>query len=504
MAFGRRPKTGRGAKRCGKATPGRPYFRAVALLNNLDDTIAAPATPAGVGALGVLRLSGPGALGIADRVFRSPAGRPLSSADSHTVHYGHLHAPDAAPGTPPIDEVMASVFRAPRSFTTEDTVEFSCHGSPFVLERALEALLAAGARAAGPGEFTLRAFLHGRLDLAQAEAVADLIAADSAGAHDVAMRQLRGGISHRIAGLRQQLVDFAGLVELELDFVEEDVEFADRDRLSALVGDLRAVLDGLIRSFRLGNALRSGVPTVIAGRPNAGKSTLLNAWLQEERAIVSDVPGTTRDTIEEVLHLDGIAFRLIDTAGIRDASDAIERLGVERTLAKIEQSALLVFVFDASDTTPEQLDADLARLAREGLTVLVAGNKADLDPDGRRREAFGRRPVHWLSAARAAAGQPDEGLAALERALVRTVTEDAASGEGGADRTLVANQRHHAALLRADTALADVLAGLADGRSGELVALDLRRALEALGEITGEVTNDELLGSIFGRFCIGK
>lgn len=485
----------------------------MALLNNLSDTIAAPATPPGVGALGVLRISGPDALAIADRVFRSPGGANLADARSHTVHYGHLIDPSALaedPHAAPLDEVMATVLRAPRSFTTEDTVEISCHGSPFVLEQALRVLLEAGARSAGPGEFTLRAFLHGRLDLAQAEAVADLIAADSGAAQQLAMQQLRGGVSQRIAALRRELVDFAGLVELELDFVEEDVEFADRTKLEQLVRNLRGVLDGLTRSFRLGNALREGVPTVIAGRPNAGKSTLLNAWLQEERAIVSEIPGTTRDTIEEVLHLDGIAFRLIDTAGIREAADAIERIGVERTLAKIEQSALLIFVFDVATTSPEQLAADLDRLKREGLHILLVGNKVDLDQDGRLRSAFGEAgaslpPIHWLSARDAATASSSalrEALAPLDQALVEAVRASAPDGSG--NQTLVSNQRHHRALQSADQALSEVLAGLADARSGELVSFDLRRALEALGEITGEVTNDELLGSIFGRFCIGK
>ena len=485
----------------------------MAFHTSLNDTICAPATPAGIGALGVIRLSGVHAIAIADKVFH--AASPLRDAASHTLHYGHIKEGDAV-----VDEVMAAVFRAPRSFTTEDTVEFSCHGSPFILGEVLRVLSAAGARPAGPGEFTLRAFLHGRLDLAQAEAVADLIAADSNASHDIAINQLRGGISYRIAELRTQLVDFAALVELELDFVEEDVEFADRQKLEGLVGEIRGVLDSLIRSFRLGNALRNGVATVIAGRPNAGKSTLLNSWLQDDRAIVSDIPGTTRDTIEEVLHLEGIAFRLIDTAGIREASDAIERLGVERTLEKIRQSALLVYLFDVMTTAPEELRADLERLRRDDLPVFLVGNKVDLDADGSRRELFESAiagaagvvgssgfsgaaggagaarafSIHWLSAA---SGQ---GLEDLGKALVQAVVEE----QVPAGEPVVANHRHHDALRRADAALADVQAGLGDGRSGELVALDIRNALEALGEITGEVTNDEVLGSIFGRFCIGK
>ncbi len=457
------------------------------LYTDLKDTICAPATPSGVGALGVIRISGSQAFSIADRVFQGKIS--LAHADSHTLHYGYFREEIRI-----IDEVIAAVFRAPRSFTTEDTVEFSCHGSPFILGEVLRVLVEAGARPAAPGEFTLRAFLHGRLDLAQAEAVADLIAADSAAAHDIAVNQLRGGISNRIAELRTRLVDFAALVELELDFSEEDVEFADRSKLDQLVQEIRQVLEGLIRSFRLGNALRNGVPTVIAGRPNAGKSTLLNAWLQEERAIVSEIPGTTRDTIEEVLHLDGIAFRLIDTAGIREASDTIERIGVERTMEKIRQSALLVYVFDPFATTPAELDADLARLAREGLTIFAVGNKSDLDPEMKWRAAFGDRPIHWLSAT------TGYGLERLSEALVKAIVEE----QRPAGEPIVASLRHQEALRSADTALRDVQAGLADGRSGELVALDIRQALEALGRITGEVTSDEVLGSVFGRFCIGK
>lgn len=460
----------------------------MARFSDLNDTICAPATAPGIAALSVIRLSGPEAFSIGDRVFQS-AKIALSQAESHTVHYGFV-----VDGEQVIDEVVATVFRAPRSFTTEDTVEFSCHGSPFITGEVLRVLQQAGARPAGPGEFTLRAFLHGRLDLAQAEAVADLIAADSEAAHRLAVRQLRGGISQRIAALRTQLVDFAALVELELDFVEEDVEFADRDRLRGLVLEIREVVQQLIRSFRLGNALRSGIPTVIAGRPNAGKSTLLNAWLQDDRAIVSDIPGTTRDTIEEVLHLGGVAFRLIDTAGIREATDTVERLGVERTLEKIRQSALLIYLFDLMTTSPDAVAHDLAALQQDGLTIFCVGNKTDLDTDGLRRAQFEGHMIYWMSAAQG------EGLRALEEALQAGIQRP--------DRTpgqeILSNQRHYDALSRADLALQAVLEGLSDQRSGELVALDIRSALEALGEITGEVTSDEVLGSIFGRFCIGK
>jgi tRNA modification GTPase len=456
-------------------------------LPQLQETICALATPQGSGALGVVRLSGPRALAIGDVVFRGK--QRLVDQLSHTIQYGM-----AMQGNQPVDEVMAAVFRAPRSFTTEDTVEFSCHGSPFVLSEVLRLLCEAGARPAEPGEFTLRAFMHGRIDLAQAEAVADLIAADSAAARDIALRQLRGGISHRLSALRAKLVDFAALLELELDFSEEDVEFAGRNQLRELLGALQQTVEPLLQSFKLGNALRHGVATVIAGRPNAGKSTLLNAWLQEERAIVSDIPGTTRDTIEEVLHLEGIAFRLIDTAGIREATDAIERIGVERTLEKIRQSALLVYLFDPGSLSPDELDADISRLRRDDLPVFLAGNKTDLDQDGSLRARFAGRPIFWLSAL------SGEGLQQLEAALVSAVTEQRVQP----GQPVLSNLRHYDALRRASTSLRDVLQALDSGQSAELVALDLRRTLDALGEVTGAVTNDEVLGNIFSKFCIGK
>ncbi len=459
----------------------------------LNDTICALATPPGHAALGIIRLSGPDAFRIADTLFRGK--HSLSDSLSHTVQYGML-----SHGNQNIDEVMAAVFRKPRSFTTEDSVEFSCHGSPFILGQVLRALCAAGARPAGPGEFSLRAFLHGRIDLSQAEAVADLIAADSAAARDLALNQLRGGVSGRIAELRSQLIDFAALVELELDFSEEDVEFVKRPELQRLVGEIRQVVADLSGSFRLGNAIKSGVSTVIAGRPNAGKSTLLNAILQEDRALVSDVPGTTRDTIEEIWQLDGISFRLIDTAGIREASDTIERMGVERTMEKIRSSALLLYVFDVIQSSPEQLSADLAALQRPGLELFVLGNKSDLDVGGRARECFATldqssgRPIFWISAAHAS------GLQELSQAMLQSVIRE----NQPRDQVIISNLRHYEALRAADSALADVLMALEEGRSGELMALDIRRALDALGLISGQVTPDDILGSVFGRFCIGK
>jgi len=344
-------------------------------LPDLSSTIIALATPPGVGAIGVIRLSGPRAIIITDKIFK---GKRLENQPSHTAHFGKIVADDGRI----LDEVLVTIFIGPNSYTGEDTTEISCHGSPYILQEIIQLCLEKGARLAEPGEFTLRAFLNGKMDLTQAEAVADLIASESATAHDVAIRQLRGGFKHEIQKLREELIHFASLVELELDFGEEDVEFADRNDLKNLVNQIREHLRPLIQSFALGNALKMGVTTVIAGRPNAGKSTLLNALLNEERAIVSDIPGTTRDTIEEVLNIRGIQFRLIDTAGIREAQDTIEAIGVARTMEKIEQAAILVYVWDvAGGMTIREVWEDLERLAVDGTrhTVVVC-NKMDRNP----------------------------------------------------------------------------------------------------------------------------
>lgn len=339
--------------------------------HHLGDTIVALATPAGVGAIGVVRLSGPQSIAIVDAVFR---GKTLAQQPTHTAHFGTIRREDDTV----VDEVLATLFVSPKSYTGENTVEVSCHGSQYIIQELIQLFIRQGARLAQPGEFTLRAFLNGRMDLSQAEAVADLIASDSAGSHQLALRQMRGGFSHEIAALRQELIDFASLIELELDFGEEDVEFANRPQLKALVHKIQGVLRQLIQSFQLGNVIKQGVTTVIAGRPNAGKSTLLNALLNEERAIVSEIAGTTRDTIEEVLNIKGIQFRLIDTAGIREAEDTIEALGVAKTLEKVRESSLLVYVFDVVNTSPEEVQADLAKLVLPGMCVLVVANKVDL------------------------------------------------------------------------------------------------------------------------------
>ncbi|MCS6991111.1 MAG: tRNA uridine-5-carboxymethylaminomethyl(34) synthesis GTPase MnmE [Chitinophagales bacterium] len=453
----------------------------------LSDTIAALATPEGVGALAVVRLSGPQALAIADRVFR-PA--QLSAVPPNTAHVGWIHQKGNV-----IDEAVAVVYRAPRSYTREDVVEFSVHGSPYIARRVLEVLIDAGARPARAGEFTLRAFLNGRIDLAQAEAVADLIAADSEAAHRYALQQLRGGYSARFKELHDRLVQLAALLELELDFSEEDVAFASRAELHALTQQGLNQIQELIDSFRWGNAVRQGVMTTIAGRPNAGKSTLLNALLQEDRAIVSDIPGTTRDTVEEPLILDGIRFRLIDTAGLRQATDQIERTGVQRALGKIQQSSIVLYVFDVTALKAQDVLNDLKQLPVESGQCIAVGNKIDLADVSAVRTSFSSiAPLVLVSA------QRGTGLEELKSELVRLVRSGSVSGE----QIVVTNVRHIAALQRAAAALQQVQEGLKENRTKELIAADLRQALHALGEILGKVTSEDMLDYIFSHFCIGK
>ncbi len=449
----------------------------------MQDTIVAPATAPGVGAIAVIRLSGPEALTLSGQIFR---GRDLTAAPSHTAHFGTLYDGDTL-----LDEVVATVFRAPRSFTREDVVEFSCHGSPYVVQRIVRALAQRGARLAQPGEFTRRAFLNGRFDLAQAEAVADLIAADSAAAHQVALQQMRGGFSRDLQALRAQLVQFASLIELELDFSEEDVAFADRAALGQLVGAIAHRVAELLRSFSLGNALKNGVPTVIVGKPNAGKSTLLNRLLNEEKAIVSDIPGTTRDVIEDEIVVGGVRFRFVDTAGLREATDQIEALGIARTRARMQQAAVLLYVFDLPATTPAQLQADLALLADVRVPYLLVANKDDLaTPD--HRAGF----AHFDDLLRVSA-EVGTGVEALQERLLGLVATDRSD-------TVVTNLRHYESLRHTQEALARVREALDAQVPGDLLAQDIRQALFHLGQITGEVTTDELLGNIFSKFCIGK
>jgi tRNA modification GTPase len=456
----------------------------------LTDTIVALSTPPGAGALAVVRLSGPEAVAITQALFSK---KNLAAQPGHTLHYGTLR--DPASGQI-LDEVVAALYRAPRSYTREDVVEISGHGSDFIVRQILAALLRQGARLAEAGEFTKRAFLNGALDLAQAEAVADLIAADSALSHQVALNQLRGGFSDELRDLRGQLIKFAALLELELDFGEEDVEFADRTGLTRLLAEVQGVVKGLLRSFELGNVIKNGITTVIAGRPNAGKSTLLNALLREERAIVSAIPGTTRDFIEDEVSIDGLRFRFVDTAGLRDnPADEVEAIGVQRTRQRIGQAALLLYVFDLTTMMPAEVQADLAEFtaAHPKLPVLLVGNKQDAATPAQ-LAAFGQLSV--ISAGKR------EGLEALQKVLLTQVRGAGLATTGTA--TIVTNVRHARALETANQHLTAVQQGLATGRGTELLAADLRHALSSLGEITGDISTDDLLTSIFTQFCIGK
>ena len=468
-----------------------------------SDTIVALSTPSGVGALAVLRLSGPAAVAITAALFSK---KSFARAAGHTLHYGTLRNPGSGEI---LDEVVAALYRAPRSFTREDVVEISCHGSDYVVRQVLAALLREGARLAEAGEFTKRAFLNGAMDLAQAEAVADLIAADSALSHRVALNQLRGGFSQELRELRGRLIKFAALLELELDFGEEDVEFADRTGLAHLLAEVRAVVAGLLRSFELGNVIKNGITAVIAGRPNAGKSTLLNALLREERAIVSAIPGTTRDFIEDEVSIDGLRFRFVDTAGLRDnPADEVEAIGVARTRQRVRQAAILLYLFDLTELSPDEVRAEIQELTTDlDLPVMVVGNKTDLAPaeaiaafthEFRAGQAgpFSEMPLVFLAAGH------NQGLEALQAALVGQVRGTAL--ENNASATIVTNVRHARALEIAASHLAAVQAGLDTGLGTELLAADLRHALAALGEITGEISSEDLLTSIFTQFCIGK
>ncbi len=462
------------------------------MLNTVDlsDTIVALATPPGVGAIGIIRLSGKDAINIVNEVF---PGKDLTQEATHTIHFGTLRDGDRI-----LDEVLVSLFIAPKSYTGENVVEVSCHGSEYILQKAMELFVKKGARPAEAGEFTMRAFLNGQMDLSQAEAVADLIASSSESSHTIAMQQMRGGFSHEIAHLRQELIDFASLIELELDFSEEDVEFANRDALEKLVKKIRTLLKALIDSFRLGNVLKNGVNTVIAGRPNAGKSTLLNAMLKEERAIVSDIAGTTRDTIEEVFNIQGLNYRLIDTAGIRDARDQIEAVGVEKTFEKVKQSAILIYVFDVIETSPEEVKADLEKLSTAGLIILGVANKMDLNPYTKAEHYTNDflTEDHFIPVS----AKNNMNLGLLKEKLYEAVV----SGDLNTESTIVSNTRHYAALQKAYESLDAVLDNMNQGVTSDFIAMDIRQALHHLGSITGEVSADDLLGNIFGKFCIGK
>jgi tRNA modification GTPase len=452
------------------------------MLNN--DTIIALSTPPGSGAIGVIRLSGPDAISLTNQVF---SGKDLSKQASHTLHFGLIKQGDIV-----IDEVVAALFVAPKSYTKENVVEISCHGSNYIIQQIINLLISKGARAAKPGEFTLRAFMHGAFDLSQAEAVADLIAADSKTSHEVAMRQMRGGFSNELKVLREQLIHFASMIELELDFAEEDVEFANREQLRELIQRINKVLQRLIHSFEVGNVIKNGVPVVIAGKPNVGKSTLLNALLNEERAIVSDIAGTTRDTIEDEININGVVFRFIDTAGIRETADVIEAKGVERSLEKMKQAKLIMYMVDAQEDEVEVLKQS-EELSKQDTPFLFIVNKAELLSQTQ-RDFYAKHEMLLLSA------KDRAGMELLEKSLLEKVN----LSQINTSETLVTNIRHVEALKQTQHSLHRVLENIDHPITSDFLAMDIKQALHYLGEITGTVTTDDLLENIFTKFCIGK
>jgi len=459
-------------------------------------TICAVSTPAGTGGIAVIRLSGVEAIAIADKVFRSPGnGKVLAGQAANTLHFGSIYQ-----GENLLDEVVVGLFRSPHSYTGEDVVEISCHGSTYVQQQILQLLLATGAELAMPGEFTQRAFLNGKMDLSQAEAVADLIASGNSAAHRVALNQMRGGFSAELNQLRGELLHFITLVELELDFSEEDVEFADRTQLLALSKKIERLLKKLADSFRLGNAIKNGIPVAIVGETNVGKSTLLNALLNEEKAIVSDIHGTTRDVIEDVVNLDGTLFRFFDTAGLRETSDTIENLGIERSYRKLEQASVVLLVLDL--TSPfEKIMARIQEIRQKigQQQLILVGNKSDLVAEEVRGQMKSQKlkkneTLLFISA------KSKENLTGLVRLMKKAAAVDKIQPED----VIVTNIRHYDALTRALEAIERSVAGLESHLSGEFLSQDIRECLHCLGSITGQITTDEVLGNIFKNFCIGK
>ena len=460
------------------------------MINNLagwDDTIVALATPPGIGAIAVIRLSGKESFKIINDLFPS---KNISLQLPNTLQVGYLKQNNKI-----LDEVVLSLFRSPKSYTGEDVIEISCHGSPFIQQQIIAACIENGARLAKPGEFTQRAFLNGKLDLAQAEAVADVIASNTEASHRAALHTMRGGFSTRLKELRERLIRFSALIELELDFSQEDVEFADRSAFYNLIAELTESTHQLINSFQLGNVIKNGVSVAIIGKPNAGKSTLLNTLLNENRAIVSDIPGTTRDTIEEVINIDGILFRLIDTAGLRQhTADTIEHAGVERSLEKMKQADLVIYLFDAGEKKSE-VGNKKSELDKQQLNYLLVANKIDELGEGQvRKELSGIEKIIFISA------RQNLHTEVLKEKIVDAVLK----GKVQTENTIVTNARHYHALKEAAKSLNDIKAGLDNKLPGDLLALDIRRCLLYLGEITGQVSNEDTLDYIFSKFCIGK
>jgi len=472
--------------------PLRPIIKK--MLNN--DSIVALATASGAGAIAIIRISGQDAINIANSVFKSIKEKDLTRQKTHTLHLGHI-----VDGAKTLDQVLVSIFKGPNSYTGENTVEISCHGSTYIQQQIIQLLLRNGCRMADAGEFTLRAFLNGKLDLSQAEAVADLIASDNEASHQIAMQQMRGGFSNEIAKLREELLNFASLIELELDFAEEDVEFADRTQFNELINRIEFVLKRLIDSFAVGNVIKNGIPVAIVGEPNVGKSTLLNALLNEERAIVSDIAGTTRDTIEDELVIGGIGFRFIDTAGIRETQDYVESIGIKKTFEKIEQAQVIIYMLDSSlqmadgSLQVNQIEIEKIKNQFPLKPLLVVGNKSDL-----LTKEVAEKLQSEISNLNLISAKQNLGIDELKNQLLSFVNTGALRN----NETIVTNTRHYDSLLKALEEIQKVKYGLETNLSSDLMALDIKEALYQFGMITGQVTNDELLGNIFANFCIGK
>jgi tRNA modification GTPase len=461
-----------------------------------QETIVALASPSGAGAIAIIRLSGKDSLTIAEQLFQSVSGKSISKQKTHTIHLGHIVEDGKV-----FDQVLLSIFKNPHSYTGEDVIEISCHGSTYIQQQIIQLLLRKGCRMAQAGEFTLRAFLNGKLDLSQAEAVADLISSDNEASHQIAMQQMRGGFSNEIAKLREELLNFASLIELELDFAEEDVEFADRTQFQELLTRIEFVLKRLIDSFAVGNVIKNGIPVAIVGEPNVGKSTLLNALLNDERAIVSEIAGTTRDTIEDELTIGGIGFRFIDTAGIRETKDVVESIGIKKTFEKIEQAQVVLYILDGrwmlEAGSLQSVKNEIEKIKNKFplKPIVVLANKADLLMSEQKDSIQSTiDTIQFLSA------KEKTGIEDLKNQLLSFVNTGALRN----NETIVTNTRHYDSLLKALEEIQKVRFGLNSGLPSDLMAIDIKQALYYFGEITGEVTNDELLGNIFANFCIGK
>ncbi|WP_296687479.1 tRNA uridine-5-carboxymethylaminomethyl(34) synthesis GTPase MnmE [Flavobacterium sp.] len=465
-----------------------------------NDSIVALATPSGAGAISIIRISGQNAIEIGASVFKSIKNKDLTQQKTHTLHLGHIIDEGKT-----LDEVLISIFKGPNSYTGENTIEISCHGSTYIQQQIIQLLLRKGCRMANAGEFTLRAFLNGKLDLSQAEAVADLISSDNEASHQIAMQQMRGGFSNEIAKLREELLNFASLIELELDFAEEDVEFADRTQFHELLNRIEFVLKRLIDSFAVGNVIKNGIPVAIVGEPNVGKSTLLNALLNEERAIVSDIAGTTRDTIEDELVIGGVGFRFIDTAGIRETKDVVESIGIQKTFEKIEQAQVVLFIIDSlqliiDNENKVKIEIEKIRNQFPLKPIIVVINKVDtLNPEDRIKLEHQLSIINYQLSIEISAKQKT-GIDELKNTLLSFVNTGALRN----NETIVTNTRHYDSLLKALDEIQKVKFGLESNLSSDLMALDIKEALYHFGLITGQVTNDELLGNIFANFCIGK